>query len=205
MSLENKIKLKENERIVFVIRRYGLTLFWRWLLISALLAVPFFFMFWLFQHGWWGEALFVIPMALGLFLAVRAIFIWQKNIFIVTTHRLVDIDQRDFFEQIISEVPYDQVEDVGGRISGFWGTILRYGNLSVQTGNGKVKIVVDKIKNPIYLQQEINEFRQQFISKYAHDFSGNVANVIIDKLYELELSELIRVAEILNKRINKLI
>jgi hypothetical protein len=54
------------------------------------------------------------------------------------------------------------------------------------------------------LQQEINELRERHVSKYSHDFSGDVAEVVIDKLYELELGELLWVKKVLIKRLNKL-
>lgn len=147
-----------------IVRRYGLTFFWQWILIFFLFVVPFFFMFWLFNHSWWGQALFFIPVACGFFALIRLIFIWKKNVLIITTHRIVDIDQRGFFDKIISDVPYSQIEDVSGRIKGFWGTIFRYGSLQIQTGNGKVQIVVDRIKQPVYLQQDINEMREKYLS-----------------------------------------
>ena len=193
MSAENKIKLKEDEQILSVVRRYGVTFFWWWLLILILFVVPFFFMFWLFQHGWWGQTLFIVPVVLGVLTIIRTLFLWQKNVLIITTHRLIDIDQRGFFDKIISDVPYDQVEDIMGRIKGFWGTIFRFGNLTIQTGNGKVQIIVDKIKQPTFLQQEINEIRERHLARYSHDFSGDVAKAIIDKLYELDYEDLLRV------------
>jgi len=193
MSIENKIKLKEGEQILSVIKRYGLTFFWWWIFILLLFVVPFFFMFWLFQHGWWGQTLFTIPVLLGILTIVRTLFLWQRNILIITTHRLIDIDQRGFFDKIVSDIPYDQVEDVMGRIKGFWGTIFRYGNLVIQTGSGKVQVIIDKIKQPTFLQQEINEIREKHLSRYSHDFSGDVAGVIIEKLYELDHEDLLRV------------
>lgn len=163
MSIGKQIKLKEGEKVVNIVKRYGLTFFWHWIIIFALFVVPFFFMFWLFNHSWWGQALFIIPVALGILILVRTLFIWKKNIFIITTHRVVDIDQRGFFDKVVSDVPYDQIEDVSGRIRGFWGTIFRYGNLQIQTGHSKVLIVVERIKQPVYLQQEINELREQYL------------------------------------------
>jgi len=204
MSIEKKIKLKANERIMTIVRRYGLTFFWSWLFIFVLIVVPFFFMFWLFKHDWWGQTLFIIPVALALFLLTRTIFVWQRNVMIITSHRVVDIDQRGFFEKEISNVSYDQVEDVLGRIKGFWGTIFRYGNVEIQTGAGKVLLVVDKVKQPVFVQQEIQELRDRFMAKYVHDYSGDVAGTIIDQIYELEVEELERVKKVLVKRIKKL-
>ena len=157
------IKLKDDEKVISIVRRCGLTFFWHWLLISILFVAPFFFMFWLFNHSWWGQALFFIPVSVGIFVLIRTIFIWKKNILIITTHRVVDIDRRGFFDKVVSDVPYSQIEDVSGRIKGFWGTIFRYGSLQIQIGNGKVQIVIDRIKQPVYLQQEINELREQYL------------------------------------------
>lgn len=202
--LEKKIKLKENEIIVTVVRRYGLTLFWWWTLVVVLFALPFFFMFWLFMNGWWGQSLFVLSLVVGLFFLFRIMFLWKRNSFIITTHRLIDIEQRGFFDQIVSEIPYDQIEDVIGRVKGFWGTFLRFGNLDVRSGNGKVRIIIEKIKQPVYLQQEVNEIREKYLSKFSHEFSGETASAIIDKLYELELYELLKVKKAIVKRIIKL-
>ncbi|MBI4993100.1 MAG: PH domain-containing protein [Candidatus Magasanikbacteria bacterium] len=166
MGIEKQIKLKDREKIITVVSRYGPTFFWSWILIFVLFVTPFFFMFWLFNHGWWGQVLFFLPVAIGIFVFIRTIFIWKKNVLIITTDRIVDIDQRGFFDKEVSDVPYSQIEDVSGRIKGFFGTIFRYGSLQIQTGNGKVQIVIDKIKQPVYLQQEINELRERLLRKY---------------------------------------
>ena len=201
MSVENKIKFKENEKIVSVIRRYGLTFFWSWLFSFIFITAPFFFMFWLFKNGWWGQALFFVPLTLGLLLLFKTIFIWQKNILLITTHRIIDFDRQGFFEETVSNVSYDQLEDVMGKISGFFGMLFRYGNVTIQSGSGKVQIVIDKVKQPVYIQQEITELRDEYMAKYSHDFSKNVAEAIIDKIYELELPELERIQKVLKKRI----
>lgn len=199
-----KVNLKKNEKIIRIVHRYGLTFFWWWSAIAILLGVPFFFMFWLFRHGWWGQALFTIPIVIGIIFLIRVIYLWKRNVFLITTHRLIDTEQRGIFDQLVSEVMYDQLEDVNGRVKGICGTIFRYGTISVQTGNGQVRLTVEKIKRPLQLQQDINKLREEYLLKHAFNFSGNVAEAIIDKLYELELKELFRVLKTLKKRINKL-
>ncbi|HBU07185.1 MAG TPA: hypothetical protein DEB09_03815 [Candidatus Magasanikbacteria bacterium] len=204
MSFESKIKLKDNEQIIDVIHRYGLTFFWSWLIIFILIVAPFFFMFWLFNNGLWGQILFVGSLVLGLFVLFRTIFIWQKNVLLITTHRIVDFDRQGFFEEIVSNVAYDQMEDVMGKISGLFGTIFRYGNVTIQSGNGKVQIIINKVKYPTDIQQEITEVRDEYMTKHAHDFSGNVADAIIDKLYELEQQDLLRVKNTIEKRLTSI-
>ncbi len=198
------IQLKEQERVIATVRRYGLTYFWHGCLVVLLIGGAFFFMFWLFAHNWWGQTLFGLDLGVGLLLLIRVIFLWQKNQLIVSTHRVVDIDQQGFFEKIISEVPYDQIEDVSGRIKGVLGTIFRYGEINIQTGAGKVQICLQKIKQPVALQQQINELRERYVSRYSSRFSGDVAEMVVDKVYELEEKDLRRVAEVVSKQLQKL-
>lgn len=198
------LKLKEQERVLNQVLQYGLTKIWYYLFGIFLLSMSAFFMFWFFEHGWWGIVIFVLLIFFGFFVIFRNYYLWKKNIFFVTTHRLIDIEQRGFFERIVSEIPYDQIEDVHGKINGVWGMMLKFGIVSIQTGGGKVKIVLSNIKRPLQLQQQINELRERYLSKYNYDFSGDVSSAIIDKLYELELPDLYRVQKMLESRISKL-
>lgn len=198
------IKLKEQERILGEVLQYGLTKIWYYLLGIIFLFLSAFFMFWFFDHDWWGISLFFLLLFLGFFVIFRNYYLWKKNIFYITTHRLIDIEQRGFFEKIVSEIPYDQIEDVYGKINGFFGMVFRFGLVSIQTGGGKIKIILNNIKRPLQLQQEINELRERYLSKYSADFSGDIAGVINEKLYELELPDLYRVKKALETRISKL-
>ncbi|MFZ2190409.1 MAG: hypothetical protein WA057_02440 [Candidatus Magasanikiibacteriota bacterium] len=205
MSVESKIKLKDNEQIINIVHRYGLTFFWSWLIIFILITAPFFFMFWLFNNSLWGQILFAGSLVLGLFLLFRTIFIWQKNVLLITTHRIVDFDRQGFFEEIVSNVAYDQMEDVMGKISGLFGTIFRYGNVTIQTGNGKVQIIIDKIKQPVFIQQEITELRDQFVAKNSQTSGVITTDDIIDSIYELEELDLLRVKKTIEKRLDSLV
>jgi len=198
------LKLKEQERVLSEVLQYGLTKVWYYFVGFLFLFLAAFFMFWFFDHAWWGDSLFFILIFLGFFTLFRNYYLWKKNICYITTHRVIDVEQRGFFEKVVSEIPYDQIEDVHGKISGFFGMILRFGTVSIQTGSGKVKIILQNVKRPLQLQQQINEMRERYLSKYSTDFSGDVAGIINDKLYELELPDLYRVKKALDKRISKL-
>lgn len=198
-----KIALKKNERVLSELRRHGITYMWSWTAIMVLFCIPFFFMFWLFNHGWWGQTLFVVPVTVGALWLLRTIFVTYKNVTILTTHRVIDIDQRGFFDKRVSDVSYEQIEDVSGHVKGVAGTLFRYGNVHVETGSRNTEIVIDRVKRPTQIQQMINEYRDTYVSTYAHEFSDNVADVIIEKLHELEEPELLRVKKALRKHLEK--
>ena len=158
-----ELTLKRNERLVRVVRRYTLTHLPQFFAVVASFSVGFFFMFWLFRHGWWGQAIFVLLSGTGVFFFLRILFAHYGNVCYLTTQRVIDIDRRGLFQRVISEIPYDQIEDVSGHILGFFGTIFRYGQVEIQSGRGKILVIIDSVKHPRRVQQHINILREEYI------------------------------------------
>ncbi len=205
------IKLNKTEHIVYIARRHGIVYFQYWILTFVFITVPFFFMFWLFNHGWWGQTIFFVSSAIGLFFLARTIFLWKKNIGIITTHRVIDIDQKGFFDKLVSEMPYNQLDHVSGRIKGFWGTIWRYGIVSIQNENGNSRIVLDSIRQPVYVQQKINEARQKYNTMYLNNSicprceekKTSVYDILVDGFKKMKIGELLKIKRTLNEEIKK--
>lgn len=207
------IKLEKNEQIIFIARKHGIVYLWWWILSFLLIVVPFFFMFWLFQHGIWGQLAFFASLMLGLFVLVRTVFLWKKNSAIITTHRIADIDQRGFFDQFVTEIFYDQLDNVSGHIKGFWGTLWRYGVVSIQNVNGKMEIILDKVKQPVHVQQKINEMRKNFKIKFSEEAicleckakKTEILETIEEKISDWEMQKLLKLKNILDNRIRALL
>lgn len=164
-----RLNLLENEKVIIVIRRYGLTYFWRGFLIFTLIITPFFFMFWLFSRGWWGIALFSVSLALALFLFVRALYFWHRNAFVVTNQKVIDIFQAGSLEKIVTEVHLDKIHNVSYKIKGVFPTIFNYGKIKIQTVGGETDLEFDKVKNPAKVQMAISavlQNRQQQENNY---------------------------------------
>jgi len=202
MALKD-IKLKQAERVLHVVHRYGLTLFPQWISGFLFISLAFFLMFWLFGKGAWGQVGFVFLLLTGVVVLFRTYFLWRKNMMIITTHRIIDIDQPRFLERHVSEVSLDKIEDVVGKMSGFMQALGKYGSLHIQTAGGTLRIEVEYIKRPLYVQQMINELRERYMLKYIHDFSGDLALTILDKLHELEEEDLLKVQKTTEKLLRK--
>lgn len=207
------VRLEKSEKIIDTARRHGIIYFWWWILIFILIVTPFFFMFWLLNHNWWGQSLFAILLLSGIFILVRTFFLWKRNAAIITTHRVIDVDQRGFFDKFVSEMPYDELDYVSGHVKGFWGTIWRYGVVSIQNENGNMKIILDRIKQPVHVQQKINELRKRHNVQYFDDSicleceieRGDTITALENKFHELEVTELIKLKKKLDKKIRKLL
>ncbi len=156
-----RLNLLENEKVIIVLRRYGLTYFWQGFLIFILIVAPFFFMFWLFSRGWWGIALFSALLALALFLLVRALYFWHHNAFVITNKKVIDIYQVGSLEKIVTEVQLDKIHNVSYIIKGLSPTIFRYGKIKIQTVGGEVDLEFNRVKNPAKIQAALSAVLQQ--------------------------------------------
>ena len=58
---------------------------------------------------------------------------YYLSIQIVTSERLIDIDQRGLFNREMNTLPIENIEDVTFKQNGFFGTVFNYGNVIVQT------------------------------------------------------------------------
>lgn len=155
-----KINPKAGEEIMAVVRHFGLT-FWPQILAVALLIIlPFFLIFLLFGWGYWGVGLFLFLIFLGALYAVRTLVIWYYNAFIITNLRIIDIDQRGFFERVVSEAVYEKIQDVSYRRKGIWQTIFRYGDVRIQMVGSDSGLEIKNVRSP--------ERVQELISQMAH-------------------------------------
>lgn len=80
----------------------------------------------------------------------------EFDIFILTTDRLIDVTQISFLKRSVASTPLEQIQDTTGLISGFLPTILRYGDLTVQTAAGSASdFFIDRIPDPENVARKI--------------------------------------------------
>jgi uncharacterized membrane protein YdbT with pleckstrin-like domain len=148
MKIENAIKLKDGEKILRVVRGFWLVHLPRSLFAFLLLAVPFFFMYPLFSAGTPGVVAFVVCVTVGTTYGLRLLYGWFWNAFIITNHRVIDIDQRGFFSRTVSEASYDKIQDVSFTVHGVWGTMFGFGKLDLQTAGSSANLELPDVKDP---------------------------------------------------------
>lgn len=148
MKVESVIKLKEDEKVLRVVRSYWLVQMPRFAFAFVLVAAPFFFMLPLFSAGKIGFAIFVISVLAGCLYGLRLAYLWFWNAFLVTNQRVVDVDQRGFFSRTVSEATYDKIQDVSFAVHGIWGTLLGFGKVDLQTAGQSANLELPNVENP---------------------------------------------------------
>ncbi len=154
-------QLKEREELVRIVRRHPAVLVPPIGLGVALIIIDFFLLAWWFQHHWWGVAGWLAGLVIGGLLVARAIYVWSNNALAVTTQRVIDIDQRGFFERHVAEAPYEKIQDIRYTIKGVWPTILQFGTVIVQTAGTTTNLELSAVRRPVELQQEISEMQRR--------------------------------------------
>ena len=191
--------LEENEEVIEIIRRYYLTLAFPLFIYFVVILVDFFFLTWLLRRGTWGLVVFSVIFIFFVLLAVRSWVIWSLNVFVVTSKRLIDIDQKGFFERVVSECTYEKIQDVSYKIKGVFQTLLHFGNIQIQTAGNQANLEINCIKDPHKVQELItSRLRKEdkednrevpnileelylILSKIKKDFGEEEAKKILEK------------------------
>ena len=191
MSIRKFIQLKPDEKIIAIYRQYGFTYIWSVLLAFVLLVLPFFLLAWFFSHGLFGVLGFFVLLGFGLWYSLRKIVHWYYNLFVVTDRRIVDVDQRGFFDRTVSEVAYGKIQDVSYRIKGILPTVLHFGTVVVQTAGSTANLELERMKNPEQIVDLINEFREhedaprdkkmEMVAKYVEGLSEDELRVLVQE------------------------
>ena len=70
------------------------------------------------------------------------------NQWIITTHRIIEINQHGFFSRQVSSLLLNRVQDVTTEIHGFFPTLLGYGTLVVQSAGAHEYFTMHGIPHP---------------------------------------------------------
>jgi Bacterial PH domain len=60
---------------------------------------------------------------------------YYLSVQIVTSERIIDVDQQGLFRREVNELPIDNIQDVTHSQNGFFSTIFNFGNVVVQTAS----------------------------------------------------------------------
>lgn len=167
-----------DEQVALFLRRHWFVLFTKYLFIFALALIPIIAYF-LFDNAFAGfmsdERAKAVIVLLGstyyLFIWVTAftVFIdYYLDIWIVTTHRIIDIEQKGLFNHVVAEQSLEMAQDVSSRVKGIIPTLLDYGTVLVQTAAARNLFEFKQIPEPAQVAQVITKLVDEYRDKHTH-------------------------------------
>ncbi|OGF25236.1 hypothetical protein A2331_06005 [Candidatus Falkowbacteria bacterium RIFOXYB2_FULL_34_18] len=73
---------------------------------------------------------------------------YYLDVWIITDKRIIDIQQRGFFSRIISELKIFRIQDVTSEIQGAIPTLLKYGEVFIQTAGTDQRFKFHEVPDP---------------------------------------------------------
>ncbi len=127
----------------------------------------------------------MITIIILLSLSVYLLFIWLLfffsiidyilDIWIITDKRIIDVQQNGFFSRVISEQMVVKIQDITSDTHGFWPTVWKYGNLTVQTAAEQNKFYFEEISDP----EEVRDLLIRLAASAATQPSSEIESKIV--------------------------
>jgi len=150
------INLTEGERVLYEVRRHWYVFFVESFAIAVLFLVPWVMFFGIGALNAQlssdeGSLLFFFGV-LWLFIAwITFMVIWTNyylDVWIITNKRIIDIEQYGLFSRDLSEFRLDRIQDVTIEVKGILPTLLKFGDIHVQTAGESREFVIKSIPRP---------------------------------------------------------
>ena len=181
----NNMELEAGEHVIKEVRKHWLVFFVAVLFLLALAVVPVLMFVFApaelirslpFIISGDIDVLFVFLLLLWfLVLTLVFFFIWTDyylDVWIITNHRVIDIEQKGFFRRSISSFRLDRIQDITINVHGFVRTIIGFGDINVETAGQGKDFTIPNAAHPEMVKQLILNAYNKAIEKYRNIGSG---------------------------------
>lgn len=159
------------ERVVLVLRRFWFTVLWIVMtaLLLFILPVGVFFLLLNFSPSLLDDSLITPALAMTACLYYLAVWLFAFTDFvdyyldtwIVTTARIINVEQHGLFKRTASELNLSSIQDVTAEISGPLQTFFKYGNVYVQTAAERQRFQLKDIPHAETVKETIMHLSEE--------------------------------------------
>jgi uncharacterized membrane protein YdbT with pleckstrin-like domain len=182
-----RTKLKQDEKVVLVIRPHWILLFWPVFFTVAAIAAGILI-------GGYGYIIPVIFICYAWYKIIER----NKNLWAVTDLRI--IDEYGVFSHNSKESPLDKINNVSYNQT-FWGRLLGYGNVQIQTAAEIGSTTYYNVEKPRELKDTITQMQEDYKKSQIFSQANELAKALasetkdsaktdaadeIEKLYDLK-------------------
>jgi len=161
---------RSDEKVVLFLRRHWFIFFVHILsVLIAILGLILLYVFFVVLDESFPQSTYYNLLLFGE--SLGTLFVWNLffilwldfylDAWIVTDERVINIDQKGFFNRDISELKLTKIQDVTSEISGIIPTLLNYGDIHVQTAGEVERFVFRQIPNPNEVKNMIVQLQEK--------------------------------------------
>lgn len=158
------IELQSDEKIVMKARRHWFVVFGEVVAMFFMLLIPAIGSLLISNSG----IITIRGDGFYLFLAIEsmwALFVWLMfskfwvnyylDVWVITNKRLIDIEQKGFFNREVSTLNLERIEDISVVVKGIIPTLLKYGQITVQTAAESREFIMRMARDPIEIKNTL--------------------------------------------------
>lgn len=153
MQIESFDGQQEGEKIIKVWRAHAWVLsragfiFALFIIVGSLPAA--------FFSPSWGTKFLIFVSAIGAIYLILQVYLYINTIYILTSERVLSINQSRFLVRSINEVPLQNIQNVAHTRKGLTQMLMDYGTVEIQTSGSAVAMQIKNIAHPYLVQQKI--------------------------------------------------
>jgi hypothetical protein len=93
------------------------------------------------------------------------------DIWIITSERIINIEQKGMFSRKVSELRYNKIEDITTEVVGFIPTVLNYGDVRIQTAAEEAEFCFRTVSDPYGIKNIIMGLQRKNETNKVEKFS----------------------------------
>jgi len=159
--------LAPGEKVRLFLRRHPIVFIRRaivYIFFAIIPPVAWIFLYtqtdWLDDSSGFTRVLFVLLVSLFYLFWMRQLFTdwidYYLDVWVVTTRRIIKVEQVAMFHRTFAEQQLSRIQDMSTNVHGFWRTILKFGDIRVQTAAEIEDFTFKDIPNPELVTKEIS-------------------------------------------------
>jgi uncharacterized membrane protein YdbT with pleckstrin-like domain len=101
----------------------------------------------------------------------RKVLVWWLNEYLITNQRLIRISHEGLFKKLVVETPLERILNVSFKTTGFWSSMLSYGDVEVQVVGLMEPVLLRHIAEPAHIKDYLWQLHQSK-AKEPHSFEA---------------------------------
>lgn len=111
----------------------------------------------------------LVILIIGAIYAGGRYYMWYKTIYILTTQRIIGVNQDKVFLRNTAEVPLRNIQNINHVKKGPFSTIFNFGSIKIQTTGAVLAIEIKCVEEPLEFQQKILDQVEKLTGRRAED------------------------------------
>ena len=91
---------------------------------------------------------------------------YYLDVWYLTNQRLIDVDQKWLFSRNTKSLRYERIQDVTVEVHGFLATMLKFGEVHVQTAGATRRVDIEQVRKPYELRRLILDYHDQAAKEF---------------------------------------